>query len=110
MNKATVFSIMLFASVSVAAETADARIDAAHQLVERKLKDPSSVQYRKVRFIDDEAAVCGEFNAKNSYGGYVGFKPFVVDGSGKIFVMDENGGMPAATAILNLCFKDGAPR
>ncbi|MBC3934078.1 SCO family protein [Undibacterium sp. CY7W] len=38
------------------------------------LKDPESVQFRNEVF--NEYGVCGEVNAKNSFGGYVGFKRF----------------------------------
>lgn len=43
-------------------------------------KDPASVRYRNLavyRSIDGKKlALCGEVNAKNSYGAYVGFVPF----------------------------------
>lgn len=48
-----------------------------------QLKDPSSIQLRNVRVrIDPDrqlARVCGEFNAKNAMGGYVGFQKFYGD-------------------------------
>lgn len=47
------------------------------------LKDPSSIQLRNVRVrVDPDrtlARVCGEFNAKNAMGGYVGFQKFYGD-------------------------------
>lgn len=46
-----------------------------------QLKDPSSVQYRGVRsFVTsgNQRIICGEYNAKNSFGAYTGFKPFWV--------------------------------
>lgn len=46
------------------------------------LKDPTSVQFRDVRLVWDGRALCGSANAKNSYGGYVGFRAFVVDAEG----------------------------
>lgn len=61
-------------------------------LVAAMVKDSASVQFRKMiialnmpeKEINTQAnqdsyidAVCGEFNAKNSDGGYVGFKPFI---------------------------------
>lgn len=51
----------------------------ARKLVAHDLKDPSSAQFREIHKTDQ--AVCGEVNAKNSYGAYVGFKHFIVDGS-----------------------------
>jgi hypothetical protein len=55
-----------------------------------KLKDPSSIQLRNVRVrVDPDrqlARVCGEFNAKNAMGGYVGFQKFY----GDMMEMDGN--------------------
>lgn len=43
-------------------------------------RDPAAVQFRNVRLVAKgmlgKPVVCGEFNAKNGYGGYVGFEPF----------------------------------
>ena len=43
------------------------------------LKDPDSAKFRNVRFVkyNNQIVVCGEVNAKNSYGGYVGFSEFI---------------------------------
>ncbi len=51
----------------------------AKTLAAQDLKDPSSAQFREVH--KTGGAICGEVNAKNSYGAYVGFKHFIVDGS-----------------------------
>jgi len=40
----------------------------------RTLKDPLSLQLKLAP--PKGGLVCGEYNAKNSYGGYVGFRPF----------------------------------
>ena len=43
------------------------------------LKDPQSAQFKKIEIVTNslsENAVCGEVNAKNSYGGYTRFKAF----------------------------------
>lgn len=52
---------------------------ATKEVAKEGLKDPSSAQFRNVRIVSwgSEKVVCGEINAKNSYGGYVGFKRFV---------------------------------
>ncbi|WP_173487678.1 MULTISPECIES: hypothetical protein [unclassified Aliiroseovarius] len=50
----------------------------------KEMKDPSSVkfgQYKSLKLMDKETqlstiVVCGKYNAKNSYGGYVGEKMF----------------------------------
>lgn len=38
--------------------------------------DPETVQIRRVRLNIDKSSICGQYNAKNAFGGYVGFKPF----------------------------------
>lgn len=55
----------------------------------KDFKDPSAVQWREL-FIskDNFTSLCGEVNAKNSYGAYVGFKRFFVSSSD--FMMIEN--------------------
>jgi len=48
-----------------------------------RLKDPQSAQFRNIvgrKFTNNsgrvQLRVCGEVNAKNSFGGYVGYRPF----------------------------------
>ena len=59
--------------------TQEQAIEKAKQVVASSLKDPDSAQFRNVRIANymDGKVVCGEVNGKNSYGGYVGFGPFV---------------------------------
>jgi hypothetical protein len=48
-------------------------------LVVYGLKDPDSAKFRPFQFVTDGSGnqkVCGEVNAKNTYGGYVGFTGF----------------------------------
>lgn len=48
-------------------------------LVSRQLKDPDAVKFRSIYFVKSPKGaivVCGEYNGKNSYGGYTGFKRF----------------------------------
>lgn len=54
----------------------------AKNAVKENLKDPESATFRKLFLVKNQKgeAVCGEVNAKNSYGGYVGFQPFVSSG------------------------------
>ncbi|UVK45331.1 hypothetical protein BPNPMPFG_000858 [Mesorhizobium sp. AR07] len=46
-----------------------------------RLTDPTSLQLRRLRMAklsgSDYDVVCGEFNGKNGFGGYVGFQHFV---------------------------------
>ena len=41
------------------------------------MRDPESVRIRDVRANPRTGAVCGYYNAKNAYGGYVGEQMFV---------------------------------
>lgn len=54
-------------------------IAAARAAVADGLKDPAAAQFRNLSAVTDGAGlrkVCGEVNAKNSYGGYIGFQAF----------------------------------
>lgn len=53
-------------------------IGQAHERIKDFLKDPDSAKFRS-EFIGKDGAVCGFVNAKNSYGGYGGFKAYIVD-------------------------------
>lgn len=55
-------------------------IKRAKEKVLSEFKDPASAQWNNVFFNqkpDGTAVVCGEVNAKNSYGGYVGLRGFI---------------------------------
>lgn len=58
---------------------------AAKAALTKSLKDPSSVQYKSL-FVAKQSlpALCGEINAKNSYGAYVGFRPFYATGKSSL--------------------------
>lgn len=47
------------------------------------LKDPESAQFR------NQKGLCGEVNAKNSFGGYAGFKRFIAGGENLVFLEDD---------------------
>jgi hypothetical protein len=53
---------------------------ATKRVISRNLRDEASAQWRnlsKVQFAgEDEVAVCGQVNARNTLGGYTGFVPF----------------------------------
>lgn len=60
-------------------------ISDAQQLAARDLADPGSAQFRNVAYYPNGKSVCGEINAKNRMGGYVGYRRFfVVDGAATI--------------------------
>jgi hypothetical protein len=60
------------------------QMEAAKKVVADTLKDPESARFSDLYAIagenakPGEYAVCGRVNAKNSYGGYVGYRPFLV--------------------------------
>ena len=51
----------------------------AKKAVESQLKDPDSAKFQNLD------GICGEVNAKNSFGAYGGFKKFIDTGDGVIF-------------------------
>ena len=55
----------------------------AQMAVQAQLRDPGSAQFRDVVVVrqDSSTAVCGEVNAKNGFGGYIGYSSFVAIGS-----------------------------
>lgn len=57
-----------------------AKVIAVKMFVSNSLKDPDSAKFRSVKV--KWGNVCGEVNAKNSYGGYVGYRRFyAIDGT-----------------------------
>jgi hypothetical protein len=53
------------------------------------LFDPFSARYRELR-VGRGGALCGQVNAKNRMGAYVGFKDFVLDDDGKSLFISRN--------------------
>lgn len=55
-------------------------VEAAKLATAEKLFDPASAQYRSLRYAkrpNGADVLCGEYNARNRMGGYVGFNAFV---------------------------------
>ena len=73
----------LLAGCDLLAKVVYPQIGQGEQLAAADLKDPNATQFRRVGyhpgFGRGAGSVCGELNGKNSYGGYIGFKRFVVD-------------------------------
>lgn len=61
----------------------DGDIKKAHNEVEKLLYDDGSAKFRNDRVLfvppTQDKIVCGEVNAKNRLGAYVGFTPYVVE-------------------------------
>lgn len=63
--------------------------DRAISVVRDALKDPDSANFKdlyKVGREGEEPTICGQVNAKNSYGGYIGFKSFYITPEGKLYI------------------------
>jgi hypothetical protein len=63
------------------------RIYAAHTILESRLKDASSAQYKN-EHVTTSGVVCGEVNAKNGFGGFAGFERYIA-APGKIAVVES---------------------
>lgn len=86
-----ILALTMAVSLAVAEEkhtfaATDEQIAVAHNAIADSLKDPESLRLKDVvvRSLGDSnnRFICGQYNAKNSYGGYVGFRRFVVDAGG----------------------------
>lgn len=101
------FTIGLTAILSAAAAAATTRVEVPADVAEAykarlasTMKDPGSVQFQNVRFLDisegkNPPVMCAEVNAKNSFGGYIGFEPYAVLGDAEKTVM-----VPSFAAIM----------
>lgn len=65
-------------------------LPSARQLVSDKMTDPASAQFRNDRLINFDWH-CGEVNAKNSMGGYVGYKRFISGRLSKVVYLENKG-------------------
>ena len=65
------------------------------KVMEKYLFDPISAKYTAIQ-LGRNGSICGQYNAKNRYNAYVGFKDFVVTGDGRIYASDSNGGIEAS--------------
>ena len=80
--KNIIFTIFLVTLASVTNITyANDIFNSAKGLVKENLKDPYSAKFRKMFITHGEGHtfVCGEVNAKNSFGAYVGHRKFIVN-------------------------------
>jgi hypothetical protein len=68
----------------------EVRIDDAKAVVRNALTDPDSANFRDVYLTPKGVIVCGQVNAKNRYGGYVGFRRFISVGSSVYFDDPDN--------------------
>jgi len=82
-----------------------AEVEAA---VREELLDPESARFRNLYFapnpVGPDSRVCGEVNAKNRFGGYVGFNDFGVDVSN----LDFTGGNNPEWRVFNVALATGS--
>ena len=78
-------------------------IKQAIQSLTDTLKDPDSAKFRNVRMkkYDDMHIICGEVNAKNSYGGYTGYKKFAAAPHERLIENFDGGRYPQIDAAAN---------
>jgi len=67
------------------------QVDLAINIVKQRLFDEGSAQFRNVRTNSAGDAVCGEVNAKNKMGGYVGYRRFIVMDGMAVVKPEEKG-------------------
>jgi hypothetical protein len=102
-----IFAFVVFALTTEATALAATK-DATKEIRSRFsyiLKDPASLQLQVVT--SKPGVICGRYNAKNSYGGYVGFKNFTYQ-SGTLYtvgtIVQPNGTVRDVDAVT-----DGTP-
>lgn len=55
--------------------SSDTQQSAVEKIVRAQLKDPESARFQNIRQVG-RGEICGQVNAKNAFGGYVGFQHF----------------------------------
>lgn len=86
-------ALLLAAPIASSADD-PAQFEAAKRAVIARLKDPDSAQFRNLR-IGKGDIVCGEVNARNSYGGMTGFQPFFATAESADIVTGDGDGAEA---------------
>lgn len=107
----SILSLMLVASVALPALSQGKGyaplVAKAKTAISRDLKDPDAAKFRNIGIYKSTTgkggvSVCGEINAKNSYGAYLGFRKFLV--SDDIAIIDgEEGGLSYDSLGPALC-------
>jgi len=70
--------------------------------VRSTMRDPESVRFRNLRRNTETGAVCGDLNARNGYGGYVGEAPFIYYHSQNASVPQLMSGTDVVTTTIAL--------
>lgn len=75
----TIFAALVSCTPTLAEEfpgIADETLAKMKEAVVQDFLDPESARFRGVVVAESGKVICGFVNAKNSFGGYVGFRPF----------------------------------
>ncbi len=82
--------ITLIAFLLIACEEhGNSKIEKAKIYISHYMKDPDSVKFRSI--VVNNESVCGEVNAKNSYGAYIGYVSFHVSFINEVAYKSEIG-------------------
>ncbi len=80
------------------------------EAVKRELRDPASAQFEDVRPCDKPNAYSGRVNAKNEFGGYAGWTPFMyVEGKGAAVLnaaITSHENLREFDELSRLCYSD----
>lgn len=93
-------------------------VEKAKASVTNNFKDPESAKFRKMyisKFVNNEGesaySLCGEVNAKNSMGGYVGYKNFVaLENSSALIDLEIDSSSDSMDAFRQKMFEMSYPR
>jgi hypothetical protein len=58
--------------------------------ITKRLKDPESAAFRNFQYDIKRGVICGEYNARNAFGGMTGFSSFVI--ANDMVYLEEAGG------------------
>lgn len=99
MRKSVLVLSMFLLGAAHAANPPKLNQQLLREAMESVLKDADSAKFKNIRYAEaspDSWTMCGEVNAKNSYGGYAGFETFAAmafkeGGKAKYFVLRVGG-------------------
>ncbi|MHC9086261.1 hypothetical protein ACYX7E_14715 [Luteimonas sp. RIT-PG2_3] len=113
VSVATIALALLTSPATAIAAPSAKQLQALRAAVTENFKDPASAQFRRLELVSGpdspqknpgEGIYCGEVNAKNSLGAYVGFMPFMAailgDGAFAIKVAEDTDGV---TIVREVC-------
>lgn len=104
--------LLALSSLAAASPEDDRAFEAAKKAAAYNMKDPASAQFRNMRYGGhNKIVVCGEINAKNGFGAYAGFTPFMYDpGRSNVTIYTAGSKEAVSQAImLNMVCKTGLP-